>query len=525
MPKPVQASTYNFRRIIEEGFVYVDKTRHLYELVRYGIGIYFLARPRRFGKSLLISTLSEIFRGNKELFQGLWIYDSDYKWQSYPIIHIDFSRYQVRNVQELEERIKLYLRQIAQEHQITLDENPFDVQWVELILKLSREQRVVILIDEYDKPILDNIENIEEAKAIRDTLKSFYGAIKSLDAHHRFVFITGISKFSRVGIFSDMNNLTDISMSPQFATMLGITEIELRNDFQEHIAERAQQLELSEAELLAELQRWYNGFRFAQQSQNVYNPYSTLQFFFNQHFSNYWFETGTPTFLIKLIKEQGFDIESLDHMEVPELGFSTYEIGKLSLVPLLFQTGYLTIKAFQRDQFGEFFILSYPNYEVKNAFLSYLLSAYNEMETALSESHLRRLIHALETNNLPQFFGVLEIFFANIAYDLQLDYEKYYQTIFYLIFLLIGVRIDAEVKTNQGRIDAVIALRRRIYLFEFKLNKSAAEALKQIRDHAYHQKYAGQGKPITLIGANFDTTQRKITEWVEEKLDEQPKDV
>ncbi len=513
MPKPVQASTYNFRRIIEEGFLYVDKTRQLYELVRYGIGIFFLARPRRFGKSLLLSTLAEIFRGNKELFQGLWIYESDYNWQEYPIIHIDFSRYQVQNVQELKQRIQLYLQQIAQEYKISLEENPFDVQWVELILKLSREQRVVILIDEYDKPILDNINNIEEAKAIRDTLKRFYGAIKSLDAHHRFVFITGISKFSRVGIFSDMNNLNDITMSPHFATALGITEDELEQNFQEHIAEAAQRNGLDVPAIRTQLRQWYNGFCFVANSPNVYNPFSTLQFFYNQRFSNYWFETGTPTFLLKLIKEREYNIEPFDHLEVPELTFSTYEIESLALIPLLFQTGYLTIKDFRRDQFGEIYTLSYPNYEVKNAFLTYLLSAYNEMETALSESHLRRLLYALDANDLPEFFTTLETFFANIPYDLQLDYEKYYQTIFYLIFLLIGVRIEAEVKTNQGRIDAVVVLRNHIYLFEFKLNQSAAAALQQIKEHAYHQKYRQRGKPITLIGANFDSSKRQVVEW------------
>ena len=376
MPKPVQASTYNFRRIIEEGFLYVDKTRQLYELVRYGIGIYFLARPRRFGKSLLLSTLAEIFRGNKELFQGLWIYESEYNWQTYPIIHIDFSRYQIQNVQELKQRIQLYLQQIAEEYQITLDDNPFDVQWVELILKLSREQRVVILIDEYDKPILDNIHNIEEAKAIRDTLKRFYGAIKSLDAHHRFVFVTGISKFSRVGIFSDMNNLDDLTMDPRFATLLGITEEELLYYFEDHIALLAEQEQSTPEQLVTEIRKWYNGFCFVRGCQNIYNPFSTLQLFSKRYFSNYWFETGTPTFLIKLMQEREFNIEPLDHLEVPELSFSTYEIESLALIPLLFQTGYLTIKGFRRDQFGEIYTLSYPNYEVKNAFLTYLLSAY-----------------------------------------------------------------------------------------------------------------------------------------------------
>ena len=366
---------------------------------------------------------------------------------------------------------------------------------------------------EYDKPILDNLHNIEEAKAIRDLLKGFYGAIKSLDAYHRFVFITGISKFSRVGIFSDMNNLDDLTMDPRFAAILGITEEELQSDFQEHIAILAEQEQVTSEQLLAEIRRWYDGFCFVRGCSSLYNPFSTLQFFNKRYFSNYWFETGTPTFLLKLIKEREYNIEPFDHLEVPELTFSTYEIESLALIPLLFQTGYLTIKDFRRDQFGEIYTLSYPNYEVKNAFLTYLLSAYNEMETALSESHLRRLLYALDANDLPEFFTTLETFFANIPYDLQLDYEKYYQTIFYLIFLLIGVRIEAEVKTNQGRIDAVVVLRHHIYLFEFKLNQSAAAALQQIKEHAYYQKYRQRGKPITLIGANFDSSKRQVVEW------------
>ncbi len=518
MPKPIQASSYNFRDIVESGFLYVDKTHLLYELVRYGKGVYFLARPRRFGKSLLLSTLEEIFLGNKELFKGLWIYGSDYRWQAHPVIHLDFSRYQVNSVDELKLRTQHYLQQIAQQNGLTLDEGPFDIQLVDLVIKLSRQRQVVILIDEYDKPILDNIHNLEEAKAIRNTLKAFYTTIKSLDAYIRFIFITGISKFSRVGIFSGMNHLNDITMSPQFATVLGITEGELQEYFLEHIAEVSQQKGVSENALLDELRQWYNGFCFVENCPNVYNPFSTLQFFYNQRFSNYWFETGTPTFLIKLIKEREYNVEPLDHLEVPELTFSTYEIESLSLIPLLFQTGYLTIKDFRRDQFGEIYTLSYPNYEVKNAFLTYLLSAYNEMEVALSESHLRRLLYALDAHDLPRFFEILAVFFASIEYDLHLDYEKYYQTIFYLIFLLIGVRIAAEVKTNQGRIDAVVELRNHIFLFEFKLNGGAQTALQQIKSHEYAQKYAHKGKPITLIGATFDTGKRQISEWAHEVL-------
>lgn len=401
MNRPVQASSYNFRDIIENGYLYVDKTRLLYELVHYVKGVYFLSRPRRFGKSLLLSTLEEIFRGSKELFEGLWIYKSDYPWQIYPIIHIDFSRYQVRSVAGLEERIQLYLQQIAQDYGVTLIDGPFDVQWVDLIRKLSQEAQVVILIDEYDKPILENIHTLPEARAVRDTLKSFYGVIKSMDAHIHFVFITGISKFSRVGIFSDMNHLDDLTMDPRFATLLGFTEEEVKDNLWEHIVEFARSEEITPHELLDKMRAWYDGFCFVERAQQVYNPFSTFQLLRKQRFANYWFETGTPTFLIKLIKEREYDIEPLDHLEVPELSFSTYEIESLDLIPLLFQTDYLTIKGFRRDQFGEIYTLSYPNYEVKNAFLTYLLSAYNELETALSESHLRRLLYALDANDLP----------------------------------------------------------------------------------------------------------------------------
>ncbi len=519
MTKPVQASTYNFRHLIEGGFIYVDKTRLLYELVNPRAGVYFLARPRRFGKSLLISTLKSLFQGHRELFKGLWIDESDYAWEAHPVIHIDFSRYHTNSAADVARNIQRFSQQIANDYQITLIDDTFDAQFVDLVIKLGREKQVVLLIDEYDKPILDNINDLPTAQAVRDTLKSFYTTVKSLDAYLRFVFITGISKFSRVGIFSGMNHLNDITMNSHFGTLLGITDGEIRDYFGEHIAQIATQENVSQSELLQRMQNWYNGYRFAADCENVYNPFSTLQFFFHRRFSNFWFETGTPTFLIKLIKERDFDIGQLDYVEVSEIEFSTYEIEHLSLLPLLFQTGYLTIKGVQQDLFGDVFTLSYPNFEVKNAFVTYLLSAYNEMELILSQSHLRKLVRALQVDDLERFFEILSVFFANIDYDLQLDYEKYYQTIFYLIFLLIGVHISAEVKTNRGRVDAIIELQQRIFVFEFKLNQSADEALQQIKNHEYARKYRQRGKPLTLIGANFDTAKREVVEWTHERED------
>lgn len=517
MLKPVQASSYTFRSIIEGGYLYVDKTQYLHQLVKGTIGIYFLARPRRFGKSLTISTLEEIFRGNKELFRGFWLYESDYSWQKHPVIRIDFGRLPAKSAEELQSRIARHVQRIARDFGVTLEDGPFDLLFDELIVKLAQERQVVVLIDEYDKPILDNIDNLPEAGRIRDTLKQFYTVLKSLDQYIRFVFITGISKFSKVGVFSGLNNLTDLTMSPLFATALGITEEEIARDLSAHVAVLARKEGLSEEALLAKMRLWYNGFCFVEGCANVYNPFSTLQLFVSQRFSNYWFETGTPSFLIKLLKQQHYPIEDLQSLQVRELAFSTYEIESLSIVPLLFQTGYLTIKGY--DPGRQLYTLSYPNMEVEDAFLTWLLSAFNERERSLNENHLWQMLDALEANNLNKFFTILNVFFANIPYTIQLADEKYYQSLFFLIFKLIGFRIDAEVCTNQGRIDCVIEFPNHVYLFEFKLNKSAEQALTQIIDTEYYQKYRLKAKPLTLIDVNFDSSQRKVSEWQEQADD------
>ncbi len=316
--------------------------------------------------------------GNRALFKGLWIDSSDYEWQRYPVIRIDFSLESVKTATSLQDFLSAVLAENANRYGIHLSESNYQRQFRQLIDQLSQqqEQKVVVLIDEYDKPLIDNLDNLPEAIQIRDTLKSFYSIIKAMDRYLRFVFITGISKFSKVGVFSAMNNLTDLTMNPRFSTALGITESEMTDYFHEHITEFAAKEGLSNEELAAKIRHWYDGFCFVENSPNVYNPYSTLQLFYHQRFATYWFESGTPTFLIKLIKDRRYDIEPLEQLEVSEISFSTYELESLELTPLLFQTGYLTIKGFQRDRFGEIYTLSYPNYEVKNSFLTYLLRAF-----------------------------------------------------------------------------------------------------------------------------------------------------
>ncbi|MCB0111385.1 MAG: AAA family ATPase, partial [Caldilineaceae bacterium] len=332
--------------------------------------------------------------------------------------------------------------------------------------------------------------------------------------HLRFVFITGISKFSKVGVFSSMNNLDDLTMDPRFATALGITEAELRQDFQEHLTLFAQQEGQTVDTLLQTIRNWYNGFCFVRECERVYNPYSTLQLFNKRYFANYWFETGTPTFLTKLIKAEGYDIRNVETLELTELGFSTYELERLEIIPLLFQTGYLTIKSYNPER--RLYQLGYPNQEVESAFLAHLLAAFNDVPKGINEGYLWQLIDALTQQDLARFFAVLAVFFADIDYDLHLAQEKYYQTIFYLLFRLMGITTNTEVKTNVGRIDAVVTLPEQIFLFEFKLDQSAAIALQQIKDRDYAAKYRGQGKSIILVGVNFDSRKRTVTEWVHE---------
>lgn len=521
MLKPLPIGTAVFRDIIKGGYLYIDKTRHIYELVRNYKGVYFLSRPRRFGKSLMISTLSELFHGNRELFQGLWIdKQTDYNWTSYPVIRFNFAEEPVQSAAALTEVLKVYLSESAAHHQVELVEGPPARQFRELIRQLaekSQEQRVVILIDEYDKPILDNLQDLEEAEEIRRVLKGFYGVIKAMDAYVRFVFITGISKFTKVSVFSDLNNLDDLTLQTAMASALGLTEAEISEHFREYIAAFAQKEELTSDAFIDKMRTWYNGFCFAPDGENVYNPFSTLLLFKTQRFANHWFETGTPNFLVHLLRHGNPDIERFEELQVAETAFSIYDIRRLAIVPLLFQTGYLTIKGYDKE--SQLFTLSYPNYEVRNAFLANVLDTFSNLEPGFSTSYLWQLIEALQANQLDQFFEILKTLYANIDYDLQINNEKYYQTIFYLIFKLIGLRIAAEVKTGNGRIDAVVEVSEHIYLFEFKLNKDATVALDQIQDKAYYQKYRRHGKPITQVGVNFDTATRTITDWKSAAVD------
>jgi len=514
--KNLTTSVYTFEKLIGGGYFYVDKTEYIWGLIKESCGIYFLSRPRRFGKSLTLSTLKAVFQNKKHLFKGLALETKPYDWKEYPVIHLDLGECSASSAIELDEALQKALDNVASEYGIVLTGRSAHLRFSELIRALKN--KVVILIDEYDKPILDNITK-ENIHGIREVLENFYSVIKATEPYQRFVLLTGVSKFSKVSVFSKLNNLTDITMDARYATMLGYTQEELESNFAEYIDHVCKEQKLNRKELLSKLKEWYNGYRFHQKAETVYNPVSIGKFFESSgEFKNYWFETGTPSFLLKLAKQQQFDFEKELTKAVSELAFASYEIDRLSALPLLFQTGYLTIKSFVKDEDDTFYYLDFPNREVEAAFESYLLDEYSGVNKERVEVYVADMVKMLRNSKIDAFMEKMKLFFANIPNDIHIAQEKYYQTIFFIVFRLIGLRIEAESSTNIGYIDAVAQTDKYIYIFEFKLNRTADEALTQIHDRKYYQKYQNSGKEIILVGVNFSTDTRNIESWKTEKI-------
>jgi len=509
---PVGKST--LKDIIDGNYLYVDKTYFVYKLISEGF-YYFLSRPRRFGKSLLIDTLYQVFSGNKELFKGLYIYDKEWDWKKYPVIKINLTELIAENPELLKNLLLNEISNIANSYELSIKSDIYNEAFKELIhlLREKFDSQVIILIDEYDKPIIDHLENPSLASEFREILKGFYTIIKAQDANIKFAFLTGVSKFSKTGIFSGLNNLNDISMHPKYSAMCGITQDELSLNFSEHISNLSEHEKLSKNELIRKIEFWYNGYCFSQECQKVFNPFSCMKFFDSGIFSNYWFESGTPTFLIKLIKQNGQLPQDIENIWVNEYAFGSYEIETLDLIPILFQAGYLTIKEYKSER--RQYLLSYPNLEVKESFEHYLINTFSGVKKELSDSYLWNIVDALDVPDFDRFFEMLSVFFANIPYDIQIPQEKYYQSIFYLIFSLLGLKITAEAKTSKGRIDAVIE-NKSIFIFEFKYSGTKEEALQQIKDKEYFKPYLGRGKDIYIIGATFKDKDQ--FEWVVERV-------
>ncbi len=510
----------DFKKMIQDNYLYIDKTEYIYKLFKDSTQYYFLSRPRRFGKSLLVSTLKELFSGNKELFKDLWIYNSNYEWQEYPVIHLDFSQIEHLTADELRTNLNDTLNKIAQDYNINLEYNKTPgASLKELIENLSKINKVVILIDEYDKPILDHINNIEEAEKQRDILRSFYGVIKGQDANLRSVLLTGVTRFSKTSIFSGLNNLNDLSLKPEAAQLLGYTQDELLKYFTPYIENFANKLNISNQELLKELKYWYNGYRFSEENIYVYNPFSVLYSLNDTKLINYWFTSGTPTFLIHLVSNQYYSLETLDQVEISVNNLDNFDIEDIDLVTLLFQTGYLTISDY--NQTTHKVKLNFPNYEVKYSFTNFLVKALSKVSPHKLSLLSSQLIKALEDNNITEFCHKLEILFSSIPYSIiSGEKESYYHALLQFLFSLLSLESQSEILTNNGRIDLALETKNYIYIFEFKLNKSAQIALEQIKDKKYYHRFLDKNKKIVLIGLNFiNSKDQTQLDFITENID------
>ncbi len=514
LPVDIQA----FELMRGENYLYVDKTRYIYQMLtqaRY----YFLSRPRRFGKSLLVSTLKCLFQGRKELFEGLWIVEhGDWEWKAHPVILLDFNGMAGSSPEELKTSIGLRLHEIAEDAGLALETPFIELQFRELILTFAKQTQmpVVVLIDEYDKRIIQHLgkgqPGLEIAKGNRDVLKSFFGILKdaSVAPILRFVFLTGVSRFSKVSIFSELNNLNDLSMSARYAEMLGYTQAELETYFSQYLCQLAENVGCSLAKLKERLARQYNGYRFSKKDVRVYNPYSILKACAEMDVQDYWFETATPSFLVNYLMQEQYHLPQLEALQVSQTIFGSFDLERLFPEALLFQTGYLTIRDVQK----KVYTLDYPNQEVKTAFSESLFLALTEGAPRTISSHVLYLAGYLETEDFDAFFETMRAIFASIPYTINAKRdEAYFHTIFYLMLTASGTEADCEPITSQGRIDLVVEFSEKVFIIEFKCNQSADAAIRQIREKNYADKYRRRDKNIILIGINFSKEQRNIEEW------------
>jgi len=504
----------DFRTIIEDGYKYVDKTRYIHSLVTSG-KFFFLSRPRRFGKSITIATLHELYNGSRELFRGLWIEDN-WDWnKKHPVVRISFKDVNFEQ-RGLEEPLRERISEIATNHGVNLEALAARDRLRELILKLSPQAKVVVLVDEYDAPIIHYLgKDLHAASENRDLLRGFYSVLKEMDAHLELVFLTGVSKFSKVGIFSGLNNLQDLTMHPAFATMLGYTQAELEGNFTAEMDATAAHLQLSRKEMLEKMRLWYNGYRFEENAESVYNPVSVNLFLSQKKFENFWFATGTPTFLVNLLKQHGLYDFKLN--EQSQISFDSFDLEDLRPHGLLYQTGYLTILG--RDEYG-IYQLGYPNYEVENSMLAYLLEAFGGVPKGSGLVVALRLEKAFENDDLEQVMHILRGMFAGLPYPLyEKTPERFYHAALHLLFSYMGLRVHSEVCTAEGRADAVVETANRVYVLEFKLDYSAEAALEQIRRKRYYQAFWNLGKPVVGVGVNFSSQTKNIGDWKAEAME------
>ncbi len=527
--KNLPVGRQNFEAIIEENLLYVDKTRQVYELIRSG-RLYFLSRPRRFGKSLLVSLFAHLFQGKKSLFEHLYIGKAaKYEWTEYPVLQFNMAAFG-HEVENLEAELSFQLRTYARQFDVEISELSLSSRFRTLVSGIASQGRpVVILIDEYDKPIVDFLGDMDKARSNQKVLKDFFSPLKDMEAqgHLRFLFITGVSKFSKVSLFSDLNNLTDLSMHPLSADLLGITQEELLEYFQDYLPVAAAHLDMTEATLLEGIKTWYNGYSYNGQTR-LYNPFSILGFFQNYHFGNYWFSSGTPTFLVNTIRDRGVPPQSIERIEVNETFFDKFSLEDLDVGALLFQTGYLTIKDVAREGFDTRYTLGYPNLEVRRSMMHNLAEAFTCKSASVISQALLLMQDGLRKGNPGLFVDQLRTVLADISYhwmpkanetEAYKMWEGYFHTIVYLLISYMQVQVRAELTRHKGRIDLLAETDKYLYLMEFKLDETAGNALEQIKQREYALAYKRFPKTVLLVGITFSSSERNVAQWEAEVWD------
>jgi Predicted AAA-ATPase/PD-(D/E)XK nuclease superfamily len=519
-------SSHYFPKLIENDAIYVDKTQFIVPLMtKKNNDVYFLSRPRRFGKSLFMSAIEHVFRGRQDLFKGLYIYDK-IKWEEFPVIRLSLDKIGFTS-KSLDQALLGEVKNIAASYQIVLNETTHDTCFLELIRKLNEKYQkgVVVLVDEYDKPIIYYIEkgNFEQAEANRDVLKAFYGVLKDSGNFLRFTFITGVSKFSKVSIFSDLNYFDDLTLDPNFMTVCGFTEAEIRHYCGQGLIDLGEKEGLNVEAIVKKVRHWYNGFSW-NGKDFVYNPFSTMLLMKKQEFKNYWFETGTPSFLIPLInKDIKYDFSNL---ELDSDIYNWHDLKRLDYLSIMLQTGYLTFKEHVVDNIYKMY---YPNKEVEDAFSKMLLEGYTDTQQGRLSVTVLDIERALKRNDVGAVIGILEKMFKTLPSQFFYEdvvttdqqgntkttkkavNENFYHAIIYLVFSILGIKMPVEVSTNEGRIDAVVETETHIYIFEFKINRKPAVAIQQMKDKHYAAHYSLSKKQIVLVGVCFTMQKRGIS--------------
>lgn len=508
---PIGIQSFEFLR--EQGYLYVDKTALVYQLVKMGKP-YFLSRPRRFGKSLLLSTLEAYFQGKKELFKGLAIEQMEKEWLEYPVLHLDLNAEKYDSSERLYDMLERQLV-IWEELYGTKGEGITHSGRFMAVIRRACEKagrRVVVLIDEYDKPLLHSFHDDKLQQDFRETLTAFYSVLKSADPWLQFVFITGVTKFAQMGIFSNLNQLNDISLNRRYATLCGMTKAEIESTFAPELETLGTTNGLNASDTMDLLARQYDGYRFSEdQVEGVFNPFSVLSALSEGKLRNYWFATGTPTFLVEILKKTHYDLRKLDGVEVTATSLSDDRADINNPIPMIYQSGYLTIKAY--DERFRFYTLGFPNEEVKYGFLNFAMPFYTPVSENDAPFYIGKFIQELEIGDIDAFLNRLRAFFADFPYELNDKTERHYQVVFYLVFKLMGQYMDAEVRSARGRADAVVKTKQAVYVFEFKLDGSVQDALRQIDDKGYLIPYTTDGRQLYKIGVNFDATERNLGAW------------